>query len=240
MAAGAGFIEFSTGDILTASAANSYLASQVVMVFADASARTSAIASPQEGMISYLKDTNSTEYYSGSAWAAIGGTSGSMTLLSTTTCNSGTTTQTVSSISGSYKALRIIVKNVKMASTGASWSFRLNGDSGSNYMYGYVGQYWGGSDAGVNLSTSVPLGIRNSNSTTWSKQGYAVFDIYNYNATGQAQVLWKAINQDGGGGATYTYTSGEAIYNASSAVSSFSLLADTNFSDGTILVYGVN
>jgi hypothetical protein len=73
MAAGLGYIEFTTGDVLTAAQANGYLSSQVVMVFADAAARTSAIASPQEGMISYLKDTNSTEYYSGSAWVAIGG-----------------------------------------------------------------------------------------------------------------------------------------------------------------------
>jgi hypothetical protein len=73
MAAGLGFIEFTTGDILTAAAANGYLASQTVMVFADAAARTAAIASPQEGMISYLKDTNATQYYSGSAWVSIGG-----------------------------------------------------------------------------------------------------------------------------------------------------------------------
>jgi len=73
MAAGLGYIEFTTGDVLTAASANGYLASQVVMVFASAAARTSAIASPQEGMISYLKDTNATEYYSGSAWVAVGG-----------------------------------------------------------------------------------------------------------------------------------------------------------------------
>ena len=73
MAAGLGYIEFTTGDVLTAASANGYLASQVVMVFASSAARTSAIASPQEGMFSYLKDTNSTEYYSGSAWVAIGG-----------------------------------------------------------------------------------------------------------------------------------------------------------------------
>lgn len=75
MAAGQGYIEFSTGDVLTAAAANGYLASQVVMVFADAAARTAAIASPQEGMISYLKDTNATQYYSGSAWVSVGGSS---------------------------------------------------------------------------------------------------------------------------------------------------------------------
>jgi len=76
MAAGLGYIEVATGDVLTASIANGYLASQVVMVFASAAARTSAIASPQEGMISYLKDTNAVEYYSGSAWAAVGGGGG--------------------------------------------------------------------------------------------------------------------------------------------------------------------
>lgn len=77
MAAGLGYIEFTTGDILTAAAANGYLASQTVMVFANASARTSAITSPQEGMVSYLKDTNAIEYYSGSAWTAIGGSTAS-------------------------------------------------------------------------------------------------------------------------------------------------------------------
>ena len=77
MAAGLGYKEFTTGDVLTAADANGYLASQVVMVFASAAARTSAIASPQEGMISYLKDTNATEYYSGSAWVALGASSSS-------------------------------------------------------------------------------------------------------------------------------------------------------------------
>jgi hypothetical protein len=73
MAAGLGYKEFLVGDILTAADANGYLASQTVMVFADSAARTAAITSPQEGMISYLKDTNATQYYSGSAWVSIGG-----------------------------------------------------------------------------------------------------------------------------------------------------------------------
>ena len=75
MAAGLGYIEFTTGDVLTAALANGYLASQTVMVFADSAARATAITSPQEGMFSYLKDSNSTQYYSGSAWVSIGGAS---------------------------------------------------------------------------------------------------------------------------------------------------------------------
>ena len=71
MAAGLGYKEFTTGDVLTAADANGYLASQVVMVFANSAARTSAIASPQEGMISFRKDADAMEYYSGSAWVAV-------------------------------------------------------------------------------------------------------------------------------------------------------------------------
>lgn len=72
MAAGLGFKTFNTGDVLSAADVNGYLM-QGVLVFADAAARTAAITSPQEGQVSFLKDTNSTEYYSGSAWVAIGG-----------------------------------------------------------------------------------------------------------------------------------------------------------------------
>ena len=73
MAAGLGFKTFVSGEVLTAAEVNGYLNSQTVMVFADAAARTAAITSPQEGMISYLKDTNATQYYSGSAWVNVSG-----------------------------------------------------------------------------------------------------------------------------------------------------------------------
>jgi len=94
MAAGLGYKEFTTGDVLTAADANGYLASQVVMVFASAAARTSAITSPEEGMMSYLKDTNAVQYYSGSAWVAVGG--GSTPVIKQFVSNNNTTSQTLS------------------------------------------------------------------------------------------------------------------------------------------------
>ena len=118
MAAGLGFKEFTTGDVLTAADANGYLASQVVMVFASSAARTSAIASPQEGMISYLKDTNSTEYYSGSAWAPIsaggGGkvlqvVQGSSTTLTASTSTSLVDTTLTATITPSLNTSKILI-----------------------------------------------------------------------------------------------------------------------------------
>jgi hypothetical protein len=78
MAAGLGFKDFVTGEVLTAADVDGYLM-QGVWVFASAAARTAAVPSPQEGNMSFLKDTNSTEYYSGSAWVAVAGGGGSST-----------------------------------------------------------------------------------------------------------------------------------------------------------------
>lgn len=70
MAAGLGFKTFVTGEVLTAADTNGYLM-QGVNVFASAAARSAAITSPQEGQMSYLKDTNVTAYYDGSAWVSL-------------------------------------------------------------------------------------------------------------------------------------------------------------------------
>ena len=69
--AGAGFKTFVDGDILTAAEVNTYLMEQSVMVFASAAARTTAIAAPSEGMVTYRTDNNIIEYYDGAAWQPI-------------------------------------------------------------------------------------------------------------------------------------------------------------------------
>jgi hypothetical protein len=79
MAAGLGFKTFYTGDVLSAADTNGYLM-QGVLVFASAAARDSAITSPQEGQFAYLKDTNDTTYYTGSAWVNLGGGGGGKVL----------------------------------------------------------------------------------------------------------------------------------------------------------------
>jgi hypothetical protein len=68
MAAGLGFKDFTTGEVLTAADVDGYLM-QGVWVFDDATARDAAVTSPEEGNFAFLKDTNVTTYYTGSAWA---------------------------------------------------------------------------------------------------------------------------------------------------------------------------
>lgn len=167
-------------------------------------------------------------------------TSGSMTLLSTTTLNSGTTSQTISSISSAYTQILIIAKNVRMNSGGASWTARLNSDTGTNYISGVQTVFGATNYPQTAYATSIYLALRNSGSANWNQQGYGTFKLYNYNAAGQCQMDFNLITNDGNSSANLVASVGTAVYNASAAVSSITFIADTNFTSGTVLIYGVN
>ena len=66
--AGAGFRTFAAGEVLTASNVNTYLMQQAIMNFAGTAARSSAVTSPSEDMVTYLQDTDQLAYYDGSSW----------------------------------------------------------------------------------------------------------------------------------------------------------------------------
>jgi len=69
----AGFKTFVSGEILTAADLNSFVANQVVGVYDDAAARDTALPSPLEGQLVYLKDDDVVLKYDGSDFLPVGG-----------------------------------------------------------------------------------------------------------------------------------------------------------------------
>ena len=73
-----GYREWQTGEVVTAANVNSYLQDQSVMKFADSAARDTALGTAvgggnalREGMTAYLDDTDTLQYYGGTAWANV-------------------------------------------------------------------------------------------------------------------------------------------------------------------------
>ena len=137
-----GYKDWSAGDILTAADLEDYTVKQSVMVFADASARTTALSSVlREGMVSYLKDTDSTEVYDGSAWAAVGAAAGILQVVSTTKTDTfSTTSATYTGVTGltatiapsSATSKILVIVQVSTSGTGPGF-MRLSGGNSANY-----------------------------------------------------------------------------------------------------------
>lgn len=65
--------DFTVGQTLTSAEVDTFLMEQAVMVFDNASARSSALGTVvKEGMVSYLKDTDALQQYNGTAWVPVG------------------------------------------------------------------------------------------------------------------------------------------------------------------------
>lgn len=67
----AGYRNWVPGEVLTADNVQDYLQDQAVMVFADSTARGTAIVSPTEGMLTWVEDANKYQYWNGSIWADV-------------------------------------------------------------------------------------------------------------------------------------------------------------------------
>jgi|TARA_X000001388_G_scaffold50642_1_gene36618 hypothetical protein len=126
--AGAGFKVYATGDLITATEFNTFLQEQVIMVFADSSARDSAVSSPSEGMFCYLKDTNVLQFYDGSSWASFIG-EGDITGVTITTSSTSGLSGGATATSGAFSSTLVIAPNLATSATVAGTDIVLIGDA---------------------------------------------------------------------------------------------------------------
>jgi hypothetical protein len=129
---------FTSGQVLTAQQQTEI--NTGIPVFADSTARDAAFGGTgektlAEGQFAFLEDTDTTQYYDGSTWQAVGGASG-LTLISSTTI--GTTVSSVAitgAFSATYDNYKVILSG-GVASTAGSISLQL-GATTTGYYSGY-------------------------------------------------------------------------------------------------------
>jgi hypothetical protein len=236
MAAGLGFKDFVTGEVLTAADVDGYLM-QGIWVFDDAAARDAAVTSPQEGNACYLKDTDEVLTYDGSVWVAVGGGGGGMTLISTTTLTGSTVT--LSSISQDYVQLYLAYDSVETTALN-QFRMRFNGDTATNYLYTWIGGETGYpfTFAGV-LSSYIYVFTSTDTSTAVEKRAGDIL-INNYTSTGQKFGNYQGADRRGSSPQQYEFNVGSFNYGGSSAITSIELyMGAGTFTTGTVKLYGV-
>jgi len=235
MAAGQGFKTFATGDVLTAADTNGYLM-QGVWVFANAAARDAAVTSPQEGNMCYLKDTDATQSYSGSAWVAVGG-GGGMTLISTTTLSGTSTSITVAS--NTYKDLVAYIYGVNPNAT-AALTLRINGITTGVYQETMsYGQENGVVAHAVNNYTAMNLSVSGSMAVqTGVTTNVWVSTFRDANSTVRKLIATNG-NYVNSSNNNVTTMQTDVVSTATSAITNITVISSQTLTAGTVQLYGV-
>lgn len=234
--AGLGKKTFAAGEVLRAADVNGYLMDQSVMAFAGTAARGSAVASPSEGMVSYLADSNDVEVYTGSLWQNPAG----LTLVASTTFSAAASLSINSCFTTKYDSYKIIVSNYTFTDAGqvdVSLRYRVSGGdiSTSNYFAQYMRVYGTGATAagGVSASNIFTLGAKSTGNT-----GNIVLDIQNPALSKATTGIYTAHNYQSDI-ATYIVSNGALTFNATTVFDGFTLLkSGAGTMSGDVKVYG--
>ena len=131
---------FTAGQVLTAAQVTGI--NTGIPVFASSTERDAAFGGTgektlAEGQMAYLEDTDETQYYDGSSWAAVGG-GGGLVFLSRTTIGSAVSSVTVSgAFSADYDNYRILITGGSTSGSNSNLQLTL-GATTTGYHYVFV------------------------------------------------------------------------------------------------------
>jgi len=223
--AGLGRKVFTAGDVLTASDVQNYLMDQTVMNFAGTAARSSAIATPTDGMVTYNQTTDSLEAYNGTAYINLSG----LQLIKKQTVGSAVTSVTLTGVfSAIYENYRVIISGVDGSAVAAytlTFGSTATGYYGSQYYDAYTGT--SGTDRINNLA------FLQSGITAIDDNSNCSFDVIN-------PFLAKRTSITGSFNAgLYTGWFGGSVFNTTSYTAfTISAAGGVTLTGGTISVYG--
>jgi len=175
----------------------------------------------------------------GLKWATPAGSTKTWTLLSTTAM-SGSSSVTVSGISGKDDVLVLVVAGDTATANDPVW-FRINGDTGSNYNVNNQSFAWNTTYSAANFSsfggsdTKITFGTFSSDANSTINSSVIISGCA---STGVKAVSYSAGALSSGGNAQIS-NMGQGVYNASAAVTNITVLSrfGNNFNGGNILVY---
>ena len=217
-----------------------------VLPFATSTARGTAIPSPTDGQYTYLQDTNTTQFWNGSAWQTAGLTPGLNLVTPTSIANSGgsasltgsaVTLSGVTSVSlngvftSTYENYRIIMTGTGTASQNLQMRFRIAGTDTTATNYAYQRLLVNGSTAGGSRTTSTQQLQVGGVATGWAIN---VLDLANPQMTSATTMRAYAGYSEAG---AYMQDATGA-YSLTTSFDGFTYFPDAGTISGIIRVYG--
>jgi len=236
---GSGYRTFTAGEVLSASNVQNYLMDQSVMSFAGSAARSSAIgtANFEEGMVSYLQDTNLVEVYNGTNWASVApsGPTPGLVQIGTAISFSAVASQSFNDVfSASYRNYKIVASMTCSSDTDLSFRLRVGGSDLSSANSYYYGAYYVGlssSQAFASINQSNPSNIFVGAIGGWN--GLLDLDV-------SAPFIAAKTAVSGQSGMRYLLNVAGVTNNNETSYTGFSLIPSAGNISGVVNIYGYN
>jgi hypothetical protein len=166
---------FTAGEVLAAADVNTFLMDQTVMSFAGTAARGSAIGTAVEGMVTYLADSDSFEFWNGSAYTPLAEGSGKILQVvqethSTSVGNSTTTyadtglSATITPTSATSKVLVLVTQGGQKTAGNSGNSFDTRLVRGATQLFQQLSYFYTGT--AIDFYGVMPLQYLDSPATT--------------------------------------------------------------------------
>jgi hypothetical protein len=205
-----------------------------VRVFADAAARTSAIPTPTEGMLTYLEDTQTYESWDGAAWVAFGGGGGDFTLIARTSFSAVSGQNFDDVFTSDYAVYRVVIEKISGSTSHTlEYQNRVSGVTQTASYYGAIAnaQYNQTSfRSTINTNNEASLQITVPGITISSMLS---FDVHDVGVSGISRL--HGTGMGGEDGVTFQFGGYRA---ATEITTGFRLTPSAGTITGTVAIYG--
>ena len=168
----------------------------------------------------------------GLKWAAAA-SGGGMTVLASGSL--GSAGISLSSISGSYKDLQLVIRDWAVSSSSGPF-VRVNSDSGSNYSTS--GTFWSGSAANVVGENHTAMGVCWSSATAGDNDNVCIVNFLDYANTSSHKLMRSQLKSQNAAGTSITELT--TAWKNTAAINAVNFTGAATFSGGTYILYGVN
>jgi hypothetical protein len=221
---------FTAGEVLAASDVNNFLMNQTVMSFSGTATRESSIPTPVEGMYTHLEDTDSLQFWNGSAWINGFG----MNLITAQTIGSAVASVVVPNVfSAAYDNYRVIISGGSASSAINNINLQI-GNAVTGYYGSRIQQVIAGTITGQGQSNTTSLEITRYSALIGNP--VSIIDIITPFLPVRTGIIATGIFMDTTNGATRLST---GFLNNINSYTDFTLLASAGtITGGTVYVYG--
>ena len=205
--------------------------------FANAAARTAAIPSPTEGMYTHLNDTDTLQYYNGSAWtnAIPAATPPGLNLIATSSFTTAAAANFNNVFTSTYENYRLLIQVQSSTQSNLLFRMRVGGADATGADYYNVAAHQRTNGTIITPTSGNPGAFATINILQGGTRQTGSYEISMPQLARPTDATFSAVSQDAGG---FFITTGGFRHGLATAYDGFTIYPNTGTITGKVQLFG--